>query len=248
LNGIPGNVNIYKHGNTAAPADVVLTDTTGYLPVDAFEDDAGNIYVVNLLQLSCTPSECFANPGNVERWSVGNQRNGAVPDTTYSDPNLGDFQSGDIDAGGTIYVSGTNLLSYAPEVDAISGGVATDLDISLAAAGDVYVVDPNGSAPLLSVVDGGPFQQPGGALYQFSLPIAPGAAPIFADPTPQNLEGSCNPIGVGYGRRGAEFLAGIANCQAITYGLESAGPGHWKLRENDDFISAQIGLFVPSDK
>ena len=248
FNGIPGNVNIYKYGNSSAPADVVLTDTTGFFPVDAFEDNAGNVYVVNLFQLYCTPSYCSFEPGNVQRWSVGNQKNGALPDTTYSDANLGDFQSADIDAGGTIYVSGTNAASYTPEVDALSGGVATNLNIALEAAGDVYVVDPNGSTPLLSVVDGGYYQQPGGTLYQFALPVAPGASPLFTDPTPQNLEGSCNPIGAGYGPAGADFLAAITNCQAIAYGLEGAGPGHWKVRENDDFISAQIGLFVPSDK
>jgi hypothetical protein len=247
FNGVPGNVNVYKYGNTSSPADLVLTDAPGYVPDDAFEDDAGNIYVVNLLQLTCIPPYCYVNPGNVERWSVGNQSSGALPDTSYSDANMSELQSGDIDAGGTIYVSGSNT-NYAPEVDAISGGVATNLNIPLDSAGDVYVVNPNGAAPLLSVVDGGPFEQAGGTLYQYALPIAPSASPLFTDPTPQNLEKSCNPIGAGYAPGGTEFLVATANCQAVAYGQEAAGPGHWKVRQNDDFVSAQIGLFVPSDK
>jgi hypothetical protein len=248
FSGIPGNVNIYKEQNTSGPADVVLTDTTGDFAFDAFEDDAGNIYVVNIFQIVCAGPTCTFSPGNVERWSVGNQKNGALPDTTYADPNIGDFQSGDIDAGGTLYVSGTNVSTYAPEVDAIHGGVATNLNIPLEAAGDVYVVNPNGSAPLLSVMDSGPFQQPGATLYQFALPIAPGAQPVFSDPTPQNLESSCNSSGAGYGPGGAEFLAAVTNCQAVARGLESAGPGRWKVDEDYDFISPQIGLPVPSDK
>jgi hypothetical protein len=246
--GIPANVNVYKRGNTSGAADVVLTDTTGDVAVDAFEDNAGDLYVVNLFQIVCGSSSCDIVPGNVQRWSVGNQRNGALPDTTYSDPNIGDFQSGDIDAGGTIYVSGTNVSTYAPEVDTIRNGVSTNLGITLDAADDVYVVSPNGSAPLLSVVDGGFFQQPGGTLYQFALPVAPGAQPIFTDPTPQNRESSCNPVGAGYGPGGTDFLVAITNCQAFANGREAAGPGHWKVHEDYDFISAQIGLPVPSDK
>jgi hypothetical protein len=243
FNGIPGNVNVYKAGNTRAPADIVLTDSNGGLPFDAFEDNAGNIYAVNAVNLACGPSGCSESPGNIVRWSVGNQSSGALPDTTYTDPNLFQIQSADIDAGGTIYLDGFDA-SFAPEVDSLSGGTATDLNISIVYPGGVYVVSPNGTAPALSLLD--QIGTSGGTLYQFALPISPSASPIVNEATPQDFEHRCDPVAAGYATGGAEASLGLDGCKAMADG--SPATDQWKVRLNLDYVEPFQGLFVPSDK
>lgn len=244
FNGVPGNINVYKAGNTSASADVVLTDAAGYVPFDVFEDNAGNIYAVNAIGLVCGASSCSENPGNIVRWSVGNQATGALPDKSYADANLYQFESADIDAAGTIYLNGFTNYGSA-EMDSLTGGTATDLNISLAYPGGVYVVSPNGSTPVLSVLDqigtgGGP------TLYQFALPIAPSASPIVSAATPQNFENRCDPVGAGYAFGGTEASLGLVGCKADAQGDPASG--QWKVRQNLDYVEPIEGLFVPSDK
>lgn len=247
--GIPGTVNVYKFGNVSGPADIVLIDAAGYYPNDAFRDNAGNIYAVNLFQVVCTSSGCNFNPGNVVRWSLGNQKSGAVPDTMYVDPNLGDIFAGDIDAAGRIYVVGFGAESQ-PEVDVIDRNAApeneaTNLNLPITYPGSVYVVAPNSKTPRLSLVDPTPYGSGGGVLYQFALPIVPGASPILARKTPQNLERNCRPNGAGYDRGGTVVLIASPSCQAIEEGVAT---GHLTVHENFNFASPQTAVFVPSDK
>jgi hypothetical protein len=243
FSGVPGNINLYKAGNTSAPADAVLTDAGGYIPFDVFEDNGGNIYAVNAIQLLCGQSSCSENPGNIVRWSIGNQATGDLPDKTYADANLYQLESADIDAGGTMYVDGFTA-GFTPEVDSLSGSTATDLNISLDYPGGMYVVSPNGSAPALSVLDQAGSNGP--TLYQFGLPILPSASPIVTDSTPQNFEHSCDPVGAGYSPGGADASLGLEGCKANAQGTPANG--QWTVRQNLDYVEPFEGLFVPSDK
>lgn len=239
-NGVPGYVNIYRYGNLSGPADLVLQDGAGYIPFDAFRDGAGNVYVVNGLRLKCSGQNCNEGPGNIERWSVGNQKNNALPDKRYADANLFNLESGDIDAAGTLYVAGFTAIG-GTEIDALSNGTVTDLKIATRYPGGVYVVTPGGKAPRLSVID-----QVEADISQYALPISPGALPLVTDGTPENREKSCDPVGGGYGPGGVRVLIGLNGCKAIAAG--SVGSGKFRVELNLDYVQPNIALPVPSDK
>jgi hypothetical protein len=247
-------VNIYNAGNTTGPANVVLSDLVGkgffatlYFPAAAFEDNAGNIYATNL---DGTRNGSVSVNGNIVWWKANKQQNNATPSGSYSDPNLVEDFFGDVDKTGTVYVDGFSF-SFFPEVDAITnimsknGASATNLDIALSFPGGVYVVSPNKPRPLLSVIDQGSFGVGNDALYQFSLPVSPGATPITTSHPPQNLTSTCDPVAGGYNRK-ETIKIGDAGCHAADIGDPATDT--WKQLLNIDFSIPIDGAFIPSDK
>jgi hypothetical protein len=247
-------VNIYNAGNTTGPANVVLHDESGFYPADAFEDTHGNIYATNIYGEVCqTTYDCNFYNGNVVWWTTSNQANGAGPSGSYTDPNFyyGDF--GDVDKNGNVYIDTSfNSCCFAPEVDEITGitgtgPVATNLNITLHAAGGVYVVSPSKPTAYLVINDEGGYHVGNNALYSFALPFTGATGPWGPDATPQNKQKSCEPIALGFSKNEKDALVGDSGCHAADYSA-ALTTNVWSSYPNIDFVAPISGAFLASDK
>lgn len=247
-------IQIYNKGNTAGPADVVLNDTTGFYPGDAFEDHQGNIFATNINGIVCGTSTCQVYNGNIVWWTTNNQSTGSSPSGSYSDPNLSSDYFADVDANGNIYLSGYHCTSGGlygcyyqnPEMDTItnimgSAPTATNDNVTLTSPGGVNAL-ANGQ---ISVLDQGCSYYGCGhaALYLFdALPGTPAATLT----PPQNLGGYCDPVAGGYNKGDKEVLLGDAGCRAGELGKISSQS--WKSLTSIYFYLPVAGEFLKSDK
>lgn len=244
-------VNIYNAGNVTGPADVVLYDTSGFYPADAFIDTAGNIYATNLYGFSCTTYNCYFNYGDIVWWSTGNQNNGSSPSGSYTDPNMYENFFADVDASGNVYLDGLNLNSIVPEVDEITGitGTApssTNLGISLNFPGGVYVNSPTKPTAFLSINDQGCYGCGNNSMSTYALPYTGAAGPWGPIVSPQNLNHTCDPVGGGFNKADSKVLLGDAGCRAGMLGATTANT--WKQLLNINFSDPIDGAFLKSDK
>jgi hypothetical protein len=248
------SVNIYKKGNTTGPADIVLKDSSGFYPGDAFEDNHGNIFATNLYGFACGTSTCNSYNGNIVWWMANDQSTGSSPSGSYSDPNLYQDYFGDVDANGNVYVDGLYCTfggAYgcyygSPELDTItkiigSAPTATNDNVTLDSPGGINVL-ANGQ---ISVLDQGcnAYACGSAALYIFNA--LPGTPAATLTP-PQNFRDSCDPVAGGYRKGDKEVLLGDPGCRAGQLGKISAQS--WKSLTNIYFYIPVAGEFLKSDK
>ncbi|HEY1867009.1 MAG TPA: hypothetical protein VGG70_01860 [Candidatus Cybelea sp.] len=248
------SINIYNKGNTTGPADVVLKDTSGFYPADAFEDNQGNIFATNLYGFTCGTSTCNSYNGNIVWWTANNQSAGSSPSGTYSDPNLYQDYFADVDANGNVYVDGLyctfggvyGCYYGSPEVDTItnimgSAPTATNDNVTLNSPGGINAL-ANGQ---ISVLDQGCTAYSCGlaALYLFNA--LPGTPAATLTP-PQNFRNSCDPVAAGYSKGDKEVLLGDPGCRAGERGKISSQS--WKSLTSIYFNIPVAGGFLKSDK
>jgi hypothetical protein len=239
-------VNIYNSGNTTGPANVVLNDTKGFYPGDAFEDKNGNIFASNLSGFSCT-STCQSYHGDIVWWKTGNQSTGSSPSGSYTDPNFLEDFFADVDANGNVYVDGVVCTFYGyygcatqgPELDTItnimgSSPSASNDNIYMNYPGGVYTMG-NGQ---ISYDDYG-----NSAIYLYNS--LPGSFASMLNP-PQSVATSCSAVSAGYDKGDKNVLVGDSACH--TGDLGSVKTNTWSNVSNIDFQTPVIGLFLNSDK
>jgi hypothetical protein len=242
-------INIYNKGNTTGPADVVLNDTKGFYPGDAFEDKNGNIFGVNLSGFACGSTGCKGYHGDIVWWTTANQSNGSLPSGTYTDPNLLSDDYADIDANGNVYVDGTactfvgiyGCAAEGPELDTVtnimgSAPSASQDNIYMQWPGGIYTMG-NGQ---ISYDDAGT-----SAVYLYNS--LPGTFASTLNP-PQSVSSQCTANSAGYDQGDTHVLIGDANSGCSFAALGKVKSNTWNAVSNIDFQVPVSGLFLKSDK
>jgi hypothetical protein len=183
------------------------------------------------------------------KWNAGDP-SGSKPDAVIADDNMYEVYFADIDAKGNCYLDGFDE-SYLPQVDELPGCTSasgTNLGISLAFPGGVYVREPNHGADL-SVVDQGTDGSGKGVLYLYVLGSY--KTPDYTSNPPQNIQHTCDPVAGGWSKDGDYILIGDSGCHAGDLATGFFGSGRsivWESLLNINFNIPIDGAFVSSDK
>ena len=240
-----GTVNEYAPG--ASSATLTLVDNPGgatYYTADVAVDSAGDVWASSLYAFYCSSYYCYFEPGQVSFWAAGSYSNGSSPTGTVTDTNINEegFFLDASPSGSDVYVDYEECTSTTCgfAADDISGSTITQFAPigSISFPGGLYYTG-TGTVNLLD--------QDAHVITVFSGDVATGA---YYGPTPENLEGGCDPVDTGYNLGDSEVAIGDAGCHSLDEGKLAAHHGHgsFKAKPNINFSLPIGAAFSPSDK
>jgi hypothetical protein len=240
-----GTVNEYAPG--ASSATLTLVDNPGgatYYTADVAVDSAGDVWASSLYAFYCSSYYCYFYPGQVSFWAAGSYSNGSSPTGTVTDTNINEegFFLDASPSGSDVYVDYEECTSTTCgfAADDISGSTITQFAPigSISFPGGLYYTG-TGTVNLLD--------QDAHVITVFSGDVATGA---YYGPTPENLEGGCDPVDTGYNLGDSEVAIGDAGCHSLDEGKLAAHHGHgsFKAKPNINFSLPIGAAFSPSDK
>ena len=221
--------------------DARAEDTSGFFPNDVAVDKHGNVFATNLDGSNRVKSSCTSFPGNVVFWSRRDLQTGATPSGTLNDPNIYEAFFLDTDADGNVYVDMLNYGSQAGETDEIVDPLGpspaiVNTGVTPGYPGGVYV---NIASRILNVLD-----QNMNTIERYQLPNGPFLQPL--GPMPQNYQGTCNPVSMGFSRGEASVAVADVACKALDKGTVYSNT--FTQLVNASFRAPISAAFVASDK
>lgn len=188
-------------------------------------DGYGNVYASSSYAFACNTSSCTFYPGGVAYWLAGDP-SGSEPDGVIADPDInGQAYFLDVDTRGeNLYVDyfgcTTSTCGYAADHigGSIAGGWSIDTFVPMGGItfpGGVGVETFGSEAGDVLVLD-----QLTRTLTQYSANGTP-TGTVYG-PTPENVEGSCDPVDFGIDHADKYVMVADGGCRAIVLGRLSA--------------------------
>jgi hypothetical protein len=236
-----GSRTIQEYTPGATSASLILNDTSGFFPNDVAVDEHGNVFATNLDGFKCVKSSCTTYPGDVVFWTRHDLQSGATPSGTLNDPNIYEAFFLDTDADGNVFVDMLNYGSQNGETDEIVNPLGASLEILNTGVnpgypGGVYV---NNASQILNVLDQNTY-----TIARYQLPSGPFLPSL--GPMPQNYQGTCNPVSMGFSRGDVRVAVADVACSALDKGAIASNT--FTQLFNASFKAPVSAAFVASDK
>jgi hypothetical protein len=233
-------VNIYAPG--ASYATTTYVDDPGgvyYYAADAAVDGFGDVYASSLYAFSCTTYSCTFYPGQISAWAAGDA-SGSSPDVTIPDANINEeaFFTDVDEAGSNLYVDyfgcNTSDCGYAADwIAATSSGIAVTTFVpfgGLEFPGAV-LLETGKKGSTAGVIVGDQLTR----LYTEYTGSGSATGNVYG-PSPENIEGSCDPVSGGLSKGNKSIALGDAGCHALITG---------KLKASSWSAAANINYSLP---
>jgi hypothetical protein len=245
-----GTIEEFPDGSTVPALTYnYIVNGIQYYAGDVTIDGYGNVYASSIYALACNTSSCTFYPGGIAYWLAGDP-SGAEPDGVIPDPNINEESYFfDVDTRGeNLYVDylgcTTSTCGYAADHIAGSnaGGWSIATFIPLGAIGfpgGVGVETFGSETGDVLLLD-----QLTRTLTQYSANGTPTGTAY--GPTPESVEGSCDPVDFGIDHADKFVVAADAGCRAIMLGRLSTNT--FEPYQDIDFVLPVGAGFFESNK